>query len=153
MLGRAAAAAALAALAAAPAAGGATKPRAVTYQGWTSQGREIVYKVAPTRAKKPTVGASKMELTVIVKCSGGETVAFALRAIDNAADPIKRSRFTTVLKSTGAPTATVKATFNKFGVARGTITASGNGRAQDGRDLGTCATESAVRWTAGPFKS
>jgi hypothetical protein len=58
-----------------------------------------------------------------------------------------------VLQSTGAPTATVKATFNKFGIARGTITATGNGRGQDGRDLGDCATEAPVRWTAGPFKS
>jgi hypothetical protein len=144
MRGVAAAAAVLAVLAAAPAAGGA--PKSVTYQGWTSQGREISFRVG---AK----GVSVMKLTVVATCANGDTVAFALKALDKASDAIRRGRYTTVLASDGAPTATVKGVFNKYATGRGTITATGPAKGRDGRDFGNCATDRPVRWTAGPFQS
>jgi hypothetical protein len=141
MRARAAAAVVFAALAAAPA---ALAARAVAYQGWSDQGREIRFKVT----KK---GVVAMNVTVIVKCTSGQSVSYSLKALDAAADPISRKgRFTTILKSQGAPNATITGRFNSFGVGRGTVKASGPGKGRQGEDFGNCATEAPVRWTAGP---
>jgi hypothetical protein len=141
MRARAAALVALAALAAAPAAGGAT--RTIGYQGWTSQGREISFKLA----KK---GVSVMKLTVVVNCATGGAVAFTIRATDTLADPVRKGRFKTILEPSGSPKAVISGKFNRYGAGRGTITASGPGKSQEGQDFGNCATESPVRWTAAP---
>jgi len=134
-------AAALAALAAAPAAPAASG--GLSYQGWTSQGEQIGFRVTKQ-------GASRMRFTVITKCSNGDTVSFALKALDTRADPVRRGRFTAVLDSAGAPKATVKGKLGPYFTGRGTITASGKGRGPNGEHLGTCRTERPVRWTAGP---
>jgi hypothetical protein len=131
----------LAALVAAPAAGAAA--RLIGYQGWSSQGREISFKFG----KK---GVSVMKVAFVTTCSTGP-VLFTVRATDTVADPLSRKRrFKTVLESPGAPPVTVVGKFNKYGVARGTLTASGPGKGQQGEDFGACATDSPVRWTAAP---
>lgn len=140
MRARAAVVVALVALAAAPAAGGAT--RLVGYQGWTSQGRELSFKLG----KK---GVSIMKVAFVTTCSTGQ-VAFTVKATDTFADPVRRGRFKTILDSAGAPKVTVVGKFNRYGVGRGTLTASGAGKGQQGEDFGNCTTDSPVRWTAAP---
>lgn len=127
-------------LTAAPAAGGAT--RLVAYQGYTSQGREVSFKLG----KK---GVSAMKVAFVAKCTTGQVV-FTVRATDTFADPVRRGRFKTILESAGAPKVTVVGRFNRFGAGRGTVTASGPGKGPQGEDFGSCATESPVRWTAAP---
>jgi hypothetical protein len=143
---RVAAAIAIFCLAAVPAAVGAT--RTFSYQGYTSQGHEI-------RFKKNAAGVARMSITVRAGCvdSHGTNLGdydFTLKATDSNADPVRRGRFETVLPGKGdVPTATIKGKFNSYGVARGTITATGAAKGPNGENLGTCKSPT-VRWTAGP---
>ena len=134
---------AVVALAAVPAAAFAAT---LSYQGFTSQGHELSFK----RAK---AGVLSMKIGVRAKCMNDQgqnqgDYDFTLRATDKKTDPVKSGRFTVVLPGNGtAPTTTIKGTFNKRGVARGTLKASGP-VTTGGADLGTC-TSGTVRWTAG----
>jgi len=122
--------------------------KALSYQGYTSQGHEIKFK----RAK---AGVSRMSITVRASCfnDSGQNQGdydFTLKATDTAADPVKSGKFTTVLLGKDAvPDATIKGKFNAQGVGRGTITATGKAKGPSGEDLGTCKSPT-VRWTAGP---
>lgn len=140
MRARTAAAAVLAVLAAVPVAQAAT--RLVGYQGWTSQGRQLSFKLG----KK---GVSVMKVSLLTSCTTGPVV-FTVRATDTFADPVRRGRFKTILESTGAPRVVVSGKFNRYGAGRGTMTAAGPGKGQQGQDFGNCATDSPVRWTAAP---
>jgi hypothetical protein len=140
------AAVALACLTAVPVAFAA---RAVSYQGYTAQGHQI-------RFKKSSAGVLRMSITIRASCFNDSQqnqgdFDFTLRATDNAADPVKRGRFRTVLAGKGqVPDATISGRFNRHGVARGTIVAVGRARGPDNEDLGTCKS-SRVAWTAGPL--
>jgi hypothetical protein len=136
---------AAAALAAAPAAASAAK--ALSYQGFSAQGHEISF-------KRGSGGVVSMKIGVRARCMNDQgqnqgDYDFTVRATDTTADPVRGGRFTVVLPGNGsAPSTTIKGAFNKRGIARGTIKASGRVRSS-GSDLGTC-TSGAVRWTAGP---
>jgi hypothetical protein len=132
-------------LAATPA---ALAARALSYQGFTSQGHEIKF-------KRATAGVSRMAITVRASCFDSSGVSqgdydFTLKATDTNADAVRGGRFTTFLPGRDAvPDATIKGKFNARGVARGTITATGKAKGPKGEDLGTCKSP-VVRWTAGP---
>lgn len=136
---------AAAALAAAPAA--ASAPKALTYQGFSAQGHEISF-------KRGSAGVFAMTIGVRARCMNDQgqnqgDYDFTVRATDTTADPAKGGRFTVILPGNGsAPSTTIKGSFNKRGIARGTIKASGRVNS-GGSDLGTC-TSGTVRWTAGP---
>ena len=141
---RAGVVAAAIALAAAPAAADAA--RALSYQGYTSQGLQIKF-------KRSKAGVFSMKIAVRANCMNDQgqnkgDFDFSLRAVDTVADPIKRGKFTVKLAGDKkTPDATISGAINKHGVARGTITAVG--RVTDPSDLGTCRSGT-VRWTAGP---
>ena len=136
---------AAAALAAAPAA--ASAPKALTYQGFSAQGHEISF-------KRSSAGVFSMKIGVRARCMNDQgqnqgDYDFTVQATDTKVDPVKDGRFNVVLPGNGsAPSTTIKGSFNKRGIARGTIKASGRVNS-GGSDLGTC-TSGAVRWTAGP---
>jgi hypothetical protein len=138
------AAVAAAAIAAAPAAAQAT--RTLSYQGYTSQGHQILFK----RTKAGIVG---MNIAVRANCVNDQGQSqgdydFTLRAIDKKADHIRRGRFTVSLPGDNkTPNVTIRGRVNKNGVARGTMTAAGP--VTNPTNLGTCRSGS-VRWTAGP---
>jgi hypothetical protein len=138
------AAVAAAAVAVAPAV--AQAARMLSYQGYTSQGHQILF-------KRTTAGIVGMNIAVRASCVNdqGQTQGdydFTLRALDKKADQIKRGRFTVSLPGDNkTPDVMIKGTVNKSGVARGTLTAVG--RVTNPTDLGTCRSGS-VRWTAGP---
>jgi hypothetical protein len=142
---RTAPALAAAALAAAPAAASAAK--ALSYQGFSAQGHEISF-------KRGSAGVFSMKIGVRARCMNDQgqnqgDYDFTVRATDTKADPVKGSRFTVVLPGNGgAPSTTIKGAFNKRGIARGTLKASGR-VTSGGSDLGTC-TSGSVRWTTGP---
>ena len=137
-------AAALAVLLVVPAAAGAA--RTLSYQGYTSQGHQIKF-------KRSGAGVYSMAIEVRANCMNDEgqnqgDYDFTLKAVDKVADPVKRSRFTVKLSGDNkTPDATIKGTFNRRGVARGTIVAAG--RVTTPSDIGTCRSGT-VRWTAGP---
>lgn len=142
---RAGGAAAAAVLVAVPAmADAARKP--LSYQGYTSQGHQIAF-------KRSNAGVFSMKIEIRANCMNDEgqnqgDYDFSLRAVDTVADPIKRGKFTVRLAGNKkTPDATIRGTFNRRGVARGTIAAAG--RVTDPADLGTCRSGT-VRWTAGP---
>jgi hypothetical protein len=126
----------------------ATKSKTLSYQGYTSQGHEI-------RFKKSKKGVMRMSITVRAGCTNASgqnqgDYDFTLKATDSNADAVTRGRFKTVLPGKDeVPSATISGKFNKRGVARGTIRASGPAKGPDGEDLGTCKSPT-VRWTAGP---
>jgi hypothetical protein len=136
--------AAAALLAAAPAVADAA--RALSYQGYTSQGHQIAF-------KRSSAGVFSMKIEVRANCMNDQgqnqgDYDFSLRAVDTVADPLKRRRFTVRLAGDKkTPDATIKGSINKRGVARGTIVAVG--RVTDPSDIGTCRSGT-VRWTAGP---
>jgi hypothetical protein len=144
MLWRGGVVAAAAVFAAVPSAADAA--RAVSYQGYTSQGHQIAF-------KRSRVGVLSMKIVVRARCLSdqGQTKGdydFSLRAVDSVADPVKRGKFTVKLAGQKkTPDATITGTINSRGVARGTIVASG--RVTDPSDIGTCRSGT-VRWTAGP---
>ena len=132
-------------LAGAPA---ALAARTLAYQGFTSQGHEIKF-------KRTSAGVSRMAITVRASCAdaSGQNQGdydFTMKATDTNADAIRAGRFTTFLPGRGdVPDATIKGKFNRRGVARGTIAATGKAKGPKGEDLGTCKSPT-VRWTAGP---
>jgi hypothetical protein len=120
--------------------------RQLSYQGWTSQGKQISF-------KRSRAGVFSMKIALRASCadSSGKDQGdydFTLRALDKIADAVARRHFTVRLAGDRkTPDATIKGSFNKRGVARGTITAVG--RVTDPTDIGTCRSPT-VRWTAGP---
>jgi hypothetical protein len=124
----------------------ASAARALSYQGYTSQGHQIAF-------KRSHAGVFSMRITVRATCmnDSGQNQGdydFSLRAVDTVADSIKRGKFTVKLAGDKkTPDATIKGTINKRGVARGTLVAVG--RVTDPSDIGTCRSGT-VRWTAGP---
>jgi hypothetical protein len=144
MLGRAGVVAAAAALAAVPSA--AVAARALSYQGYTSQGHQIAF-------KRSGAGVLSMKIVIRARCVNDQgqnkgDYDFSLRAVDSVADPVRRGRFTVKLAGEKkTPDATIKGTINSRGVVRGTIVASG--RVTNPSDIGTCRSGT-VRWTAGP---
>jgi hypothetical protein len=124
----------------------ASAARALSYQGYTSQGHQIAF-------KRSHAGVFSMRITVRANCmnDSGQNQGdydFSLRAVDTVADSIKRGKFTVKLAGDKkTPDATIKGTINKRGVARGTLVAVG--RVTDPSDIGTCRSGT-VRWTAGP---
>jgi hypothetical protein len=144
MRARAGVAAAAALLAAVPAAAGAA--RALSYQGYTSQGHQIAF-------KKSNAGVFSMKIAVRAHCVNDQgqnqgDYDFTLRAVDTVADAVRRGKFAVKLAGEKkTPDATITGTINRRGVARGTIVAVG--RVTDPSDIGTCRSGT-VRWTAGP---
>jgi hypothetical protein len=138
------AAPAAAAIAVVPAA--AQAARALSYQGFTSQGHELSF-------KRTSAGIVGMTVAVRANCVNDQgqnqgDYDFTLRALDKTPDRIGRGRFTVSLPGDNkTPDVTLKGTLNKRGVARGTMTAVG--RVTNPSDLGTCRS-GIVRWTAGP---
>jgi hypothetical protein len=124
----------------------AAAARALTYQGYTSQGHQIAF-------KRSRAGVFSMKIAVRANCVDGAgrdqgDYDFTLRALDKIADSVTRGKFTVRLAGDRkTPDATIKGTINKRGVARGTITAVG--RVTNPSDIGTCRSPT-VRWTAGP---
>jgi hypothetical protein len=120
--------------------------RALSYQGYTSQGHQIAF-------KRSRAGVFSMRIAVRANCVDGDgknqgDYDFTLRALDKLADAVTRGKFTVRLAGDRkTPDATIKGTINKRGVARGTITAVG--RVTDPSDIGMCRSPT-VRWTAGP---
>jgi hypothetical protein len=120
--------------------------RALTYQGYTSQGHQIGF-------KRSSAGVFSMKIQVRANCMNDQgqnqgDYDFSLRAVDTVADPVKRGKF--IVRLAGdkkTPDATIRGTLNRRGVARGTIVAVG--RVTDPSDIGTCRSGT-VRWTAGP---
>jgi hypothetical protein len=131
-------------LAAAPAAADAA--RALSYQGYTSQGHQIAF-------KRSRAGVFSMKIAIRANCVNDQgqnqgDYDFSLRAVDTVADAVRRGKFTVRLAGDKkTPDATIKGTINSHGVARGTIVAVG--RVTDPSDIGTCRSGT-VRWTAGP---
>jgi hypothetical protein len=126
--------------------GAALAARSLSYQGYTSQGHQIAF-------KRSSAGVFSMSIAVGASCvdAAGRDQGdfdFTLRAVDTIADSVRRGQFTVRLPGhRKTPDATIKGAFNKRGVARGTITASG--RVTVPSDIGTCRSPT-VRWTAGP---
>jgi hypothetical protein len=120
--------------------------RTLSYQGYTSQGHQIAF-------KRSNAGVFSMKIAIRANCRGDQGQShgdydFSLRAVDTVADAVKRGRFMVRLAGDKrTPDALIRGTFNKHGVARGTIVAAG--RVTDPSDIGTCRS-GAVRWTAGP---
>jgi hypothetical protein len=120
--------------------------RPLSYQGYTSQGHQIAF-------KRSNAGVFSMKITIRANCRGDQgqnhgDYDFSLRAVDTVADAVKRGRFTVRLAGDKrTPDALIRGTFNRRGVARGTIVAAG--RVTDPSDIGTCRSGT-VRWTAGP---
>lgn len=120
--------------------------RTMSYQGYTSQGHQIKF-------KRSGAGVFSMAIEVRANCQNDEgqnqgDYDFTLRAIDKLADPVKRGKFTVKLSGENkTPDATIRGAFNRRGVARGTIVATG--RVTNPTDVGTCRSGT-VRWTAGP---
>lgn len=146
MRARAGVAAAAAVIAAAAASPGADAARTLAYQGFTSQGHQIAF-------KRSGAGVFSMKIAVRARCVNDQGQSqgdydFSLRAVDRVADRVKRRSFTVRLAGDKkTPDATIKGSFNRRGVARGTITAIG--RVTDPSDIGTCRSGT-VHWTAGP---
>jgi hypothetical protein len=144
MRARAGVAAAAMLLAAAPSV--AEAARALSYQGYTSQGHQIAF-------KRSSAGVLSMKIAVRARCLNDQGQSqgdydFTLRAVDTVADRVKGGKFTVKLAGEKkTPDATIQGTVNKRGVARGTIVAVG--RVTDPSDIGTCRSGT-VRWTAGP---
>ena len=132
------------AVAAAPAA--AQAARALSYQGFTSQGDQIAF-------KRTTAGVLGMKIGVRATCVNDQgqnqgDYDFTLRALDSRADAVRRGRFTVRLSGDQkTPDVMIKGTINAHGTARGTLTAVG--RVTQPADIGTCRSGT-VRWTAGP---
>jgi hypothetical protein len=143
MLARAGLVAAAAVVGAAPAV--AEAARALSYQGYTSQGHQIAF-------KRSRAGVFSMKIAVRANCINekGQNQGdydFSLRAVDRVADAVKRGRFMVRLEGDKkTPDATIRGTINKRGVARGTIVAAG--RVTEPSDIGSCRSGT-VRWTAG----
>jgi hypothetical protein len=120
--------------------------RALSYQGYTSQGHQIAF-------KRSRAGVLSMKIAVRARCLNDQgqnkgDYEFSLRAVDTVADPVKSGRF--IVKLAGekkTPDATITGSINRRGVARGTIVAVG--RVTSPSDIGTCRSGT-VRWTAGP---
>jgi hypothetical protein len=124
----------------------ASAARALSYQGYSSQGHQISF-------KRSNAGVFSMKIAVRAHCLNDQgqnqgDYDFTLRAVDTVADPVKGGKFTVKLAGEKkTPDATIKGTINKRGVARGTIVAVG--RVTDPSDIGTCRSGT-VHWTAGP---
>jgi hypothetical protein len=139
---RIAATGAIVCVAAVPAAVAAS--RAVSYQGYTSQGHQIAF-------KRSRAGVFSMRIQVRATCvtDAGKKADydFSLRAIDRKADAVRRGAFMVRLAGEKkTPDATIKGRINRRGVARGTIVATGH--VTNPSDIGMCRSGT-VHWTAG----
>jgi hypothetical protein len=143
---RACALAALVAAAVAAAPTAAQAARALSYQGYTSQGHQISF-------KRSGAGVYSMRIAIQAGCKNDAgkdqgDYDFTLRVTDKRADAVRHGHFMVMLAGDRkTPDATIKGTINRRGVARGTITAVG--RVTKPSDIGTCRSAT-VHWTAGP---